>query len=114
MPFTTTRTFKFLPACPPSPLRTNKGHKLHVSTMSVTQHNLQNVHRMVSMQVIQLQVWEMILLMIFSAGSDAAMAQPRTHLDGKNPEHFLTAPVSRARSTSTTFSDKLTFPDDPT
>jgi len=42
------------------------------------------------------------------------MARPRTRLDGKNLEPSLMAPASTARSTSTTFSDELTFPDEPT
>jgi len=33
---------------------------------------------------------------------------------GKNREPTLTAPASMVRSTSMTFSDKLTFPDEPT
>ena len=36
-----------------------------------------------------------------------------THLDGKNPEPPLTAPALTARSTATTFLDKLTFLDEP-
>src|SRR6266480_647123 len=39
--------------------------------------------------------------------------RPRTRLDGKNPEPFLTATASIATSTSTTFSDRLNFPDEP-
>ena len=44
----------------------------------------------------------------------AVMARLGTRIDGKNPEPSLTVSASTARGTSTTFSDKLTFPDEPT
>ena len=43
----------------------------------------------------------------------AVIARPRTRLDGRNLEPSLTAPASTASSTSTIFSDKLAFPDEP-
>src|SRR5215469_6038500 len=53
-------------------------------------------------------------LMAYVLMAHAVMARPRTRLDGRNPEPSLTAPALIARSTSTTFSNRLAFPHDPT
>src|SRR6266480_5331709 len=53
-------------------------------------------------------------LMAHALMAHTVIARPRTRLDGKNPDPSLTAPTSAARSTSSTFSDKLAFPDEPT
>ena len=46
-------------------------------------------------------------MMVHAFIAHALMARSRTRLDGKNPEPSLMAPTSTARSTSTTFFNRL-------